>query len=113
MKIKVSDNQGVCLITISGRVDSNSSGDLESALYEAIYKNSRIIMDLEDTEYISSSGLRVLLAGMKMLKAKNGEIILTSLQPMVRDIFEIAGLTRIFLTKKSWEDALSAQKCQQ
>jgi anti-sigma B factor antagonist len=113
MKITVKDIQGVCLMAISGRVDSNSSFDLESALYEAIDKNSRVIMDLADTAYMSSSGLRVLLAGKKMLKARSGEIILTSLQPVVRDVFEIAGLTRLFSIKKSREDALCELKCQQ
>jgi len=100
-------NDGICLMSISGRIDSNYSGDLERALNKAINEYSRIIMDLKDTEYISSSGVRVLLAGKKMLSEKNGEMILVSLQPVVRDVFEIAGLARLFLIKKNREDALS------
>ena len=100
-------NDGICLMSISGRIDSNYSGDLERALNKAINEYSRIIMDLKDAEYISSSGMRVLLAVKKTLREKNGEIILISLQPVVRDVFEIAGLARLFSIKKSWEDALS------
>ena len=100
-------NDGICLMSISGRIDSNYSVDLEKALNKAADEYSRIIMDLKDTEYISSSGMRVLLAGKKTLREKNGEIILISLQPVVRDVFEIAGLARLFSIKKSWEDALS------
>lgn len=100
-------NDGICLMSISGRIDSNYSVDLEKALNKAVDEYTRIIMDLKDTEYISSSGMRVLLAGKKTLKEKNGEIILISLQPVVRDVFETAGLARLFLIKKSWEDALS------
>ena len=110
MKITVKDIQGICLMAISGRIDSSNSVDLESALYKAINENSRVIMDLADAEYISSSGLRVLLAGKKMLKERDGEMILISLQPVVRDVFEIAGLGRLFLIRKSWEDALPAMK---
>lgn len=100
-------NDGICLMSISGRIDSNYSADLEKALNKAADEYSRIIMDLKDTEYISSSGMRALLAGKKTLREKNGEIILISLQPVVRDVFEIAGLARLFSIKKSWEDALS------
>ena len=70
-------------------------------------------MDLADTEYISSSGLRILLAGKKIVKENNGEIVLASLQPVVRDVFEIAGLTRLFFIKKNLEDALSQMNCRQ
>ena len=111
MKIFKDLDDGICLMSISGRIDSNYSGDLESSLNKAINEHSRIIMDLKDTEYISSSGVRVLLAGKKMLGEKNGEMILTSLQPVVRDVFEIAGLARLFLIKKNREDALSLMKC--
>jgi anti-sigma B factor antagonist len=104
-------DDGIWLMSISGRIDSNYSGELERALNTAINENSRIIIDLKDTEYISSSGLRVLLAGKKMLREKNGEMILVSLQPVVRDVFEIAGLARLFLIKKSWEDALFEMRC--
>ena len=100
-------NDGICLMSISGRIDSNYSVDLEKALNKAADEYSRIIMDLKDAEYISSSGMRVLLAVKKTLREKNGEIILISLQPVVRDVFEIAGLARLFSIKKSWEDALS------
>ena len=111
MKIFKDLDDGICLMSISGRIDSNYSDDLESSLSKAINEYSRIIMDLKDTEYISSSGLRVLLAGKKMLREKNGEMILTSLQPVVRDVFEIASLARLFLIKKNREDALSLMKC--
>ena len=112
MKIIFKDvHDGICLMSISERIDSNYSVDLERALNKAINEYSRIIMDLKDIEYISSSGMRVLLAGKKILREKNGEMILVSLQPVVRDVFEIAGLDRLFLIKKSWEDALSEMKC--
>jgi anti-sigma B factor antagonist len=61
MKIKFDDLEGICLMAISGRIDSVSSEELESAINEALQDRSRIILDLDDTEYISSSGLRVLL----------------------------------------------------
>jgi anti-sigma B factor antagonist len=113
MKITIHYIEGICVMAISGRIDSISSSDLEKALNFAITENSRIILDLADTEYISSSGLRVLLAGKKMLRTKKGDIILTALQPVVRDVFEIAGLAKLFSIKKDGEDALCYLRSQQ
>ncbi len=98
----------ISVIKISGRVDPITSKDLELVLNQAIDLNSRIIVDLADTEYISSSGLRVLLACLKTLKEKNGKMILASLQPVVREIFEISGFSRLFLIRRSLEDAVNS-----
>jgi len=113
MKMTVGDIDGIFLMAVSGRIDSISSNELESALQEAMNKNSRIILDLAEAEYISSSGLRVLLAGKKALKRKKGDLILTSLQPVVRDVFEITGLRRVFSIEKTMEEALQRIRSEQ
>ena len=110
MKITVRDIDDISVLTISGRIDSISSNDLEMVLERSMNKSHSIIIDLADTEYISSSGLRVLLAGLKALKSKQGDMILASLQPVVRDVFEIAGLTRLFSIQKDPDDALHILK---
>ncbi len=98
----------ISVIAVSGRIDSNASKDFETVLNQAIDTNSKIIIDLEDTEYISSSGLRVLLASLKMLRQKKGEMRLTSLQPVVRDVFEISGLSRLFSINKNLDEAVNS-----
>lgn len=113
MKITVGDIDGIFLMAVSGRIDSISSNELENALQEAMNKSSRIILDLAEAEYISSCGLRVLLAGKKALKRKKGDLILTSLQPVVRDVFEITGLSRVFSIEKTRAEALQSIRSEQ
>ena len=108
MNITGKEIDDISVISISGRVDPITSKDLELVLNQVIDMNSRIIVNLADTEYISSSGLRVLLAGLKTLKQKNGEMRLTSLQPVVRDIFEISGFSRLFSIQRNLEDAVNS-----
>ena len=108
MKIMVKEIENITVMAISGRIDSISSDDLETAIKKSLNMNSRIIIDLEDTEYVSSSGLRVLLAGLKSLKTKNGYMILISLQPVVRDVFEITGLARLFSIHNNLDDAINS-----
>ncbi len=66
-------------------------------LNELIDQNkSDIVLDLEGVVYISSVGLRVLLATQKKVRPRKGEVKLVSLQPFVREVFEMTGFTRLF-----------------
>lgn len=100
----------ISVISISGRIDSLTSNELETALGAVMDKSSKIILDLANTEYISSSGLRVLLMALKMLRAKNGMLMLTSLQPIARDVFEISGLSKLFPIHANLESAIECAK---
>ena len=108
MKITDKNINNIQVITISGRIDVVSANDLEIFLNDAIGKNSRMIFDLSETEYISSSGLRVFLATLKMLNKKNGEMRLASLQPVIRNILDISGLSNIFSIHHNLKEAMDS-----
>jgi anti-sigma B factor antagonist len=67
-----------------------------------------LVINLEHLEYISSSGLRVLLAGIKRVKKEQGDIRLACLQPYVQEVFDIAGFTQLFQIFDREEDAVSS-----
>ncbi|MDD1742650.1 MAG: STAS domain-containing protein [Methanotrichaceae archaeon] len=113
MNITEKKIDNISVIAVSGRIDSTTSKDLETVLNQAIDTNSKIIVNLADTDYISSSGLRVLLAGLKKLRQKKGEMRLTSLQPVVRDVFEISGLSRLFSINKTLDAAVNSLQAMQ
>ncbi|MCX6674835.1 MAG: STAS domain-containing protein [Methanothrix sp.] len=108
MKITEKNINDIEVIAISGRIDVISAKDLETFIDGIIDNNSRIVFDLEDTEYISSSGLRVFLATLKRLKKKNGEMRLASPQPIIRNILDISGLSSIFVINHNLKDALDS-----
>jgi len=108
MKITDKNINNIQVITISGRIDVISANDLEIFLNNAICNNSRIIFDLSETEYISSSGLRVLLATLKILTKKSGKMRLASLQPLIRNILDISGLSNIFSIHHSLKEAMES-----
>ncbi len=84
-------------IIISGKLDAYSSGDLEKKLDTLINAGSvQFVVNLEKVEYISSSGLRVFLAGLKKVKKQNGDIKLACMQPNIKEVFDIAGFTQLF-----------------
>jgi anti-anti-sigma factor len=83
---------GVDLFTVSpiGSLDSNTYEILESRLQRITATSPRtIIFDLKGLSYISSAGVRVILATKKALKAAGGDIALANLQPQIRKVFDI------------------------
>jgi len=80
-----------------GPIDTTTSSDLEANLMEGINQGMRkIILDLTDVRYVSSAGLRVIIAGAKTLKKNNGEIRLSTPNKTVYEILEMSGLKKFF-----------------
>jgi len=111
MEINKSIINNIPIIKVSGRIDASTSRDLETALNELIDQNkAQIVLDLGSVEYISSVGLRVMLAALKKVKPKKGDVKLVSLQPFVREVFEITGFTKLFSIYTNQGDALNGIK---
>jgi anti-anti-sigma factor len=87
----------VCIVAINGKLDSGTSDSLAQRLHHMIDGGERrLVIDGEKLNYISSTGLRVLLIVAKRLKAVDGKIVLSSLKPHIHEVFEIAGFNSIF-----------------
>jgi anti-sigma B factor antagonist len=80
-----------------GRLDAYSSSEVETRLNALIdAAHVQLVVSLEELEYISSSGLRVLLATLKKVRKQNGDIRLAGLKTQVREVFDLAGFTQLF-----------------
>jgi len=102
MEIREERSEGALVIAPAGRVDSNTSGELEGWLQNRLAAGERrLVIDLAGVEYISSAGLRVLLLTLNKLKAAGGRLALCSMGESVREVFELAGFTAIFTIETS------------
>lgn len=96
------------VISLTGRLDAYRANDLEEKLDALIDAGQvHIMLRLENLEYISSSGLRVFLAALKKTKKQEGDIKLVGLTPFIREIFDIAGFTKLFHMFDTEEDAIN------
>ena len=99
----------VSVIYLSGRLDAYAANDVERKLDSLMAAHQAyLVVNLERLEYISSSGLRVLLAGIKRVKKEQGDIRLACLQPYVKEVFDIAGFTQLFRMFDKEEDAVNS-----
>ena len=94
-----------------GRLDAFAAGEVEKKLNELTdTAQVWVVVSLEKLEYISSSGLRVLLAALKKARKQQGDIRLTCLQPYVKEVFDIAGFTQLFKMFDKEEEAINSFK---
>ena len=79
---------------ISGRLDTNSSPKLEAELRQSVGGVTELVLDFSGVEYISSAGLRVLLAAQKVMN-RQGSMKLIGVSDEVMEVFEITGFADI------------------
>lgn len=99
------------LIAPQGRLDAANVRPLEAELAEHLANgNSAMIVDFSDTTYISSNGLRILLAAHRQAQEQNGALKLCALNERLREIFAMAGFDRVFEIFETRADAEQAFK---
>ncbi len=94
MTITKQQTDDALVIALAGRLDTTTSPELEKELKESLPGVSQLTLDLEELEYISSAGLRVLLAAQKTMSAQ-GTMKLIHVNEIIMEIFEITGFSDI------------------
>lgn len=94
MTITKDNNGNELKVTVTGRLDTTTAPELEEELRASIDGVENLVLDFEGLEYISSAGLRVLLA-MQKIMLKQGSMKVTSVNDVIMDIFEVTGFTEI------------------
>ena len=96
MEVKILDQNGEKVVVIEGRVDTVTASDLEMKV-SPIWSTPaiKLAFDCEKLEYLSSSGLRIILSAHKQVTAKGGKFILRNLSREVRSVIDLTGFSRI------------------
>jgi len=111
MQIESRKDQGVALMALKGRLDVLTSKELDAALNKVLDEGERyIVLDFTALDYVSSSGLRVLLAARKRLKTSNGQVALCGLNAFNRDVMETTGFISLFALFSNAGEAIDALK---
>jgi anti-sigma B factor antagonist len=95
------------ILRVDGRIDASTSLILERKINQLIEEHHvYLLLDFNRVDYLSSAGMRVLLAATKKMKAKGGDLILFSLHDDVSSIIRMAGFDKILRICSSEKDAL-------
>ncbi len=107
-EIKNIDDKGVIIIYLKGRLDVHYSSEVEVEINRLIGQGKKkMIISLNDIEYLSSSGLRIFIAISRKLKEVGGQLKLIKLNETAIKIFKIVELIDMFDIYDSEEEALN------
>jgi anti-sigma B factor antagonist len=96
------------VLTVKGRLDAATAPEFSAACDRLIDAGDiTLVADLGQLDYISSAGLRSILAAAKKLKGLQGQISFCNLGGMVKDVFNISGFTTMFTLHASLDEALA------
>ena len=99
MEIKTEALNRCELVTVAGRIDSSTAPELEQLLLGLIDTGQKnFVVNLRDTDFISSAGLKALLSAlMKVRKMKpSGDVLISEISPELRESFNLVGFDRLF-----------------
>lgn len=109
MEIPDKNVGNVYVVALSGRLDTYCAGDVERKL-NSLIDSAKVclVVNFADLAYISSSGLRVLLAALKKARKQQGDVKLAAMQPYIKEVFDIAGFTQLFNLFDTEDAAIAA-----
>ena len=94
MTIEKNLNGTELTVTITGRLDTTTAPQLEAEFKQSITGVEKLVLDFAELEYLSSAGLRVLLAAQKVMN-KQGEMVIRNVNETINEIFEVTGFIDI------------------
>lgn len=100
MKVEIEKKDSELTAKIEGRLDTTTAPQLESELADNLKEDTtKLVLDMEELEYVSSAGLRVILSAHKKMAAKGGELEVCNVKDIIMEVFEITGFADILTIK--------------
>ena len=98
------------VVEVGGEIDVYTAPKLRERIVELVDAgNYHLVIDMERVEFLDSTGLGVLVGGLKRVRAHDGSLRLVCTQDRILKIFRITGLTKVFPIHDSVDDAVAAQ----
>lgn len=99
MTIKKTVDGSTLVLALEGRLDTTTAPQLENELKVSLYDIKELTLDMENLEYLSSAGLRVLLAAQKQMQKQQGNMVIVNVNEIIMEVFEITGFVDIITIK--------------
>jgi anti-sigma B factor antagonist len=97
------------VVSVAGEIDVYTAPKLREALIDLVSGGSyHLVVDMEGVDFLDSTGLGVLVGGLKRVRAHEGSLHLVCTQERILKIFRITGLTKVFPIHASVEQAVAA-----
>ena len=109
LDLETSTQGDATVVSLRGEIDVYTAPRLRQTLIDLISEGATdIVVDMSGVDFLDSTGLGVLVGGLKRVKAKEGSLKLVVTQEKILKIFDITGLTKVFPIHSSVDEAVNA-----
>jgi anti-sigma B factor antagonist len=103
------DSENIAVISASGFIDTTTAPELEKKLEEQLALNKyRIVVNLENIDYVSSAGWGVFVSEIREIRENNGDLVLVNMSPDVYDVYELMEFSSILKSFDSLNEAVTS-----
>ena len=111
LKLSHYSKDGIEVVNVEGEIDIYTAPRLRELLIDLASKGSyQLIVNLDKVGFLDSTGLGVLVGGVKRVRAHDGSLDLVCTQQRILKIFRITGLTKVFGIYETVDQAIAAKK---
>ena len=96
LDITKTTNGNTVTLQLSGRIDADTASQLDDEIAALPDMVTNLVMDMDDLEYVASSGLRVLLMATKTMRTRGGDCTMVNVPDLILEVFEMTGLDAVF-----------------
>ena len=108
LSIQTETKGSVVVVTISGRIDSETAPMLDTDLTKIISGNSNLVLDLTGVEYMSSAGIRAVVKASQAVEKSEGAVKLASVPESVQSLLYTVGLNQKINTYSTASEAVAS-----
>ena len=110
LSLDTREGDGFTVITVGGEIDVYTAPKLRDRITELVAGgHHHLVIDMQAVEFLDSTGLGVLVGGLKKVRAQNSSLQLVCHQERLLKIFRITGLAKVFVIHESFDDAVAAR----
>jgi anti-sigma B factor antagonist len=111
LKLDHHTKDGIEIVDVEGEIDVYTAPRLRELLIELVNNGFyQLVVNMEKVEFLDSTGLGVLVGGLKRVRAHDGSLNLVCTQERILKIFRITGLTKVFGIHDTVDEAIAARK---
>jgi anti-sigma B factor antagonist len=110
LSLNTREQGGCTVIEVGGEIDVYTAPKLRESIFDLVNRgNYHLVVDMEEVEFLDSTGLGVLVGGLKRVRAHDGSLRLVCTQERLLKIFRITGLTKVFAIYDTVDGAVGDQ----
>jgi anti-sigma B factor antagonist len=107
LSLESREMDGRSVVAVGGEIDVYTAPKLRDKITDLVSAgHNAIVVDMENVDFLDSTGLGVLVGGLKKVRAENGSLQIVCSQDRLLKIFRITGLAKVFTIHSSLDDAL-------